>query len=134
MVVHDILGTPVEMGRTATLHATQRVLDNLLRGTWLEEEVEEEEEDSVRAASAGGHAHSPVVTVPAAVRIYVQPMSPEDFRQHLDSVGLEPDWVSFQINDDGLVCIENLEFKGPTRLLHRYLLEAGWVEELSVTH
>jgi hypothetical protein len=28
------------------------------------------------------------------------------------------------------VSIHNLEFKGPTRLLHRYLMEAGWVEEL----
>lgn len=68
-----------------------------------------------------------------AVRIYVQPMSPENFREHLDSVGLEPDWVCFTETEDGLVAIKNLEFKGPTRLLHRYLIEAGWVQELSVT-
>jgi len=67
-----------------------------------------------------------------AVRIYVQPMSPADFRQHLDSVGLEPDWVSFDETDNGLVSIEKLRFNGPTRLLHRYLLEAGWVEELDI--
>lgn len=70
-----------------------------------------------------------------AVRIYVQPMSPDDFRQHLDSVGLEPDWVSIKNDrDDGLVSIHNIEFRGPTRLLHRYLMEAGWAEELTIGH
>jgi hypothetical protein len=70
-----------------------------------------------------------------AVRIYVQPMSPDAFREHLDSVGLEPDWVTINDQrDDGLVSIHNIEFKGPTRLLHRYLLEAGWVQELLVDH
>jgi hypothetical protein len=66
------------------------------------------------------------------VRIYVQPMSPEDFRQHLNSVGLAPDWVSVDTEtSNGLVSIHNLEFQGPTRLLHRYLMEAGWAEELT---
>jgi hypothetical protein len=69
-----------------------------------------------------------------AVRIYVQPMSPENFRQHLQSVGLAPDWVSVTtMTEDGRVSIDNLEFQGPTRLLHRYLMEAGWVEELIST-
>jgi hypothetical protein len=66
------------------------------------------------------------------VRIYVQPMSPEDFRQHLDSVGLPADWVSVNTESgNGMVSIHNLEFQGPTRLLHRYLMEAGWAEELT---
>jgi hypothetical protein len=69
------------------------------------------------------------------VRIYAQPMPLENFRQHLESVGLEPDWVSVKNErEDGLVSIHNIEFKGPTRLLHTYLLEAGWVEELNVNH
>jgi hypothetical protein len=63
-----------------------------------------------------------------AVRIYVQPMSPEDCRSHLASVELAPDWVSFPSDTD--VTLNNLRFSGPTRLLHHYLLEAGWVEEL----
>ena len=69
------------------------------------------------------------------VRIYAQPMPADNFRQHLESVGLEPDWVSVKTErEDGLVSIHNIEFKGPTRLLHTYLLEAGWVEELNVNH
>lgn len=64
------------------------------------------------------------------VRIYVQPMSAEDCRSHLDSVGLDPDWVNLPTDTDH-VTIHNLEFNGPTRLLHRYLLEAGWVAELN---
>jgi hypothetical protein len=68
-----------------------------------------------------------------AVRIYVQPMPPDRFRQHLASVGLEADWVCVtDERDDGLVSIHNIEFQGPTRLLHRYLMEEGWVEELTV--
>jgi len=68
------------------------------------------------------------------VRIYVQPMSPDNFRQHLQSVGLAPDWVSVTtMTEDGRVSIHNLEFQGPTRLLHRYLMESGWVEELIST-
>jgi hypothetical protein len=55
-------------------------------------------------------------------------MSPEDCRSHLASVELAPDWVSFPSDTD--VTLNNLRFSGPTRLLHHYLLEAGWVEEL----
>ena len=66
------------------------------------------------------------------VRIYVQPMSEDSFRQHLNSVGLAPDWVSVNTDaDNDMVSIHNLEFQGPTRLLHRYLMEAGWAEELT---
>ncbi|MCP4002093.1 MAG: TonB-dependent receptor [Gammaproteobacteria bacterium] len=66
------------------------------------------------------------------VRIYIQSMSEGDFRQHLDSVGLAPDWVTVNAeNSNDLASIHNLEFQGPTRLLHRYLMEAGWVEELT---
>ncbi len=64
------------------------------------------------------------------VRVYVQPMSCEDFRSHLNSVGLTPDWVSTPSNSEP-VTIENIEFSGPTGLLHRYLLESGWVEHLT---
>ena len=62
VVVHDILGTPAMMGSTAVLHATQRVLDGLLHGPWPDDIAED----------GGDDAYSPVVVVPAAVRIYVQ--------------------------------------------------------------
>jgi hypothetical protein len=65
------------------------------------------------------------------VRIYVQPMTADNCRSHLDSVGLDPDWVTLPPDTDQ-VTIHNLEFGGPTRLLHRYLLEAGWVDELQL--
>lgn len=60
VVVHDILGTPAMMGSTAVLHATQRVLDGLLRGPWPDDVA----------------GDSPVIVVPAAVRIYVE-VSPQ---------------------------------------------------------
>ncbi len=63
------------------------------------------------------------------VRVYVQPMSIKDFRSHLDSVGLAPDWVSVPENCES-VNLHNIEFSGPTRLLHLYLIESGWVEQL----
>jgi hypothetical protein len=65
-----------------------------------------------------------------AVRIYVQPMTTADCLAHLASVGLDPDWVSFPPNTTK-ASIHNLEFKDSTRLLHRYLIEADWVEELN---
>jgi hypothetical protein len=64
------------------------------------------------------------------VRVYVQPMSVDDFRSHLASVGLTSDWVNIA-TDDTEVTLDNLEFSGPTRLLHRYLIESGWVEQLA---
>ena len=64
------------------------------------------------------------------VRVYVQPMTPDDFRSHLASVGLGPDWVDVGA-DAGQVSLTNLEFHGPTQLLFRYLIESGWVEELA---
>jgi hypothetical protein len=64
------------------------------------------------------------------VKVYVQPMSVEAFRSHLDSVGLTPDWVSAPA-DANTVTIDNVQFSGPTRLLHRYLVECGWVEHLT---
>jgi len=65
------------------------------------------------------------------VRIYVQPMTAADCRSHLDSVGLDQDWVTLPTDTDR-VTITNLQFSGPTRLLHHYLIEAGWVEELNL--
>lgn len=64
-----------------------------------------------------------------SVRLYVQPMSHKDFRSHLDSVDLGPDWVSVP-EDSPSVTLHNIEFSGPTRLLHLYLIESGWVEQL----
>ena len=64
------------------------------------------------------------------VRVYVQPMTREDFRAHLDSVDLTADWVSAP-GESELVTLDNIEFTGTTRLLHRYLMESGWVEQLT---
>jgi hypothetical protein len=63
------------------------------------------------------------------VRVYVEPMTADDFRLHLKSVGLGPDWVGIDPNQN-LVTLENLSFSDHTQLLYRYLLEAGWAEQL----
>ena len=81
------------------------------------------------ADSTGGLLEATGKLYADEVRIYVQPMPPADCASHLASVELDPDWVT--IPTDQVVTINNLEFRGPTRLLHRYLIEAGWVEELS---
>lgn len=80
--------------------------------------------------SAGGILEATGRLYADDVRVYVEPMSTVAFRSHLDSVGLAPDWVRTP-GDGGQVTLENLEFSGPTRLLHRYLVESGWVEALS---
>ncbi|MEE4660177.1 MAG: hypothetical protein V2J89_06905, partial [Halieaceae bacterium] len=64
------------------------------------------------------------------VRVYVQPMSCERFRQHIQSVGIGSDWVKVP-DECKAVTLDTLEFSGPTRLLHHYLLESGWVEQLT---
>ncbi len=63
------------------------------------------------------------------VRVYVQPMPLTDFCVHLKSVDLDPDWVTVTDQSD-TVSVGELSFRGPTRLLHQYLLESGWVDEL----
>ena len=63
------------------------------------------------------------------VRLYVQPMSLKDFRLHLQSVDLDPDWV-VRTEEADTVSIHNLTFSGPERLLQQYLMESGWVENL----
>jgi hypothetical protein len=62
VVVHDVLGTPARMGSTAALHDTQRVLDAILQGPWRAQ--------GMGRLCAGGPV--PVITVPAAVRVYLQ--------------------------------------------------------------
>ncbi len=64
------------------------------------------------------------------VRVYVQPMPAADFRAHLKAVGLASDWVNVT-GDSERAALNNLEFSGPTRLLHRYLIESGWVKDLA---
>jgi hypothetical protein len=64
------------------------------------------------------------------VRVYVQPMTAEDFRMHLESVGLGPDWVDIESAQD-LVTLDNLSFSGHTQFLYLYLLEAGWAVQLN---
>ena len=84
--------------------------------------------------SAGGMLEATGRLYADAVRVYVQPMSCKNFRSHLDSVGLAPDWVSVpadcETNECEAVTLHNIEFSGPTRLLHRYLIESGWVQLL----
>ena len=86
--------------------------------------------DKFYVDSTGGLLEATGKLYANGVRIYVQPMSAADCRSHLNSVGLAPDWVTLPPDTDR-VTIDNLEFGGPTRLLHRYLLEAGWVEQLN---
>jgi len=86
--------------------------------------------DKFYVDSTGGLLEATGKLYANGVRIYVQPMTADDCRSHLDSVGLDEDWVALPVDSDH-VTIENLEFSGPTRLLHHYLLEAGWVEELN---
>ncbi len=81
--------------------------------------------------SSGGMLEATGRLYADTVRVYVQPMSCKDFRSHLDSVGLAPDWVSVP-DDCAAVTLHNIEFSGPTRLLHLYLMESGWVEQLQV--
>lgn len=81
--------------------------------------------------SSGGMLEATGRLYADAVRVYVQPMSCRDFRSHLDSVGLAPDWVSVPEDCDA-VTLHNIEFSGPTRLLHLYLMESGWVEQLKL--
>ena len=56
-------------------------------------------------------------------------MPRKDFRLHLESVDLDPDWVVMTDESDS-VSIHNLTFSGPVRLLQQYLMESGWVENL----
>lgn len=63
------------------------------------------------------------------VKLYVQPMSCRDFRKHLESVELDPDWVVMN-GESEIVSILNLTFKGTERFLQQYLIESGWVENL----
>lgn len=87
--------------------------------------------------SAGGMLEATGRLYADTVRVYVQPMSCKDFRSHLNSVGLAPDWVSVpaacELSDSESVTLHNIEFSGPTRLLHLYLIESGWVEQLSAS-
>lgn len=88
--------------------------------------------DQFYVESSGGMLEATGRLYADTVRVYVQPMSCRDFRSHLDSVGLAPDWVSVP-DDCEAVTLDSIEFSGPTRLLHLYLLESGWVEQLSPT-
>ena len=63
------------------------------------------------------------------VKLYVQSMPLADFRLHLESVDLDPEWVVMTDGSD-TVSIHNLTFRGPLRLLQQYLMESGWVEKL----
>jgi hypothetical protein len=85
--------------------------------------------DKFYVDSAGGLLEATGKLYADEVRIYVQPMSHADCQSHLNSVGLDPGWVTIPTGTE--VTINNIEFRGPTRLLHRYLIEAGWVDELS---
>ncbi|MBT8421819.1 MAG: TonB-dependent receptor [Gammaproteobacteria bacterium] len=85
--------------------------------------------------SAGGMLEATGRLYGDTVRVYVQPMSCGNFRSHLDSVGLGDDWVSppasCDTSDGAAVTLHNIEFSGPTRLIHRYLIESGWVQPLN---
>lgn len=85
--------------------------------------------DQFYVESAGGILEATGNLYADNVRVYVQPMSRDDFLNHLASVGLDVDWVDVP-EETECVTIHNLRFRGATRLLHQYLLEMGWVAEL----
>lgn len=64
------------------------------------------------------------------VKVYVQPMPLADVREHLQSVGLDPQWIATN-DDSGAVSIDNLRLEGLLRLLQQYLIESGFVKNLA---
>jgi hypothetical protein len=58
-------------------------------------------------------------------------MSTEDFHLHLDSVGIETDWIELPDSSEE-VSIHNLAFRGPLHRLFQYLLETGSIDELEL--
>jgi len=63
------------------------------------------------------------------VKIYVHPMKRENFYAHLESSEIDPNWVS--VGGGDMIRLGDLEFRPPTHLLYRYVVEAGWVKEIS---
>ena len=59
------------------------------------------------------------------VKIYVHPMRFTDFKKHLKTTGMDPDFVA--VTGDGLISANDLEFRLPLGLLYHYVLEAGWI-------
>ncbi len=65
------------------------------------------------------------------VKVYVQSMDTRDFHRHLESVGLESDWIEVPGSCDK-VSIHNLVFRGPLQRLFQYLLESDAIDELKL--
>jgi hypothetical protein len=65
------------------------------------------------------------------VKVYVQSMRIEDFHLHLDSVGLDTDWIELPTSSDE-VSIRSIAFRGPLHRLFQYLLETGSIDELEL--
>jgi hypothetical protein len=88
----------------------------------LSEKFYVDSSDGLLQATGNLYAHE--------VRVYVQPMPVVNFRNHLESVGLDPDWVEVTDKSD-TVSIHNVSFRGPLRRLCQFLIESGFVENLA---
>jgi hypothetical protein len=62
------------------------------------------------------------------VKIYVHPMSRNDFIEHLKTTDLDVDFVT--VSGEGPVSILDIEFDLPLGLLYQYVLKAGWIVSL----
>jgi hypothetical protein len=62
------------------------------------------------------------------VKIYVHPMSADNFEIHLKATNLNTDFVT--LNGDGLITTRDIEFSLPLGLLYQYVLKAGWIVDL----
>lgn len=63
------------------------------------------------------------------VKAYVQAMSLADFHHHLQSVDVDPAWVT-TTDDPDTVTIGNMRLHGPLMRLLQYLTESGFVKDL----
>ncbi|MFT4613971.1 MAG: hypothetical protein ACI9NT_001113 [Bacteroidia bacterium] len=66
----------------------------------------------------------------ANAKVYVQSMSLDSFRKHLESAGV--DSKAYVVSDKSEnVSIHNLTFSGPKHKLFQYLLESDWIVEIA---
>lgn len=64
------------------------------------------------------------------VRLYIHGMPNDAFHRHVEDAVQNSDFVTVQ--NDGMIGISSLEFKGPLSLLYRYVVETGWVIALKL--
>jgi len=63
-------------------------------------------------------------------KVYVQAMSRPQFLAHLHAVGQADDWFTLS-GDLEKIALVNLSFHGARQKLYEYLLDSGWIEDLT---